>query len=78
MSARPPLPPFTRDTAVEKVRLAEDAWNSRDAAKVAPMIQQALATFPRSSERGPNEAGVHCARGEAPSKLGLVRSAAWQ
>ena len=35
MSARPPLPPFSRDTAVEKVRLAEDAWNSRDPAKVA-------------------------------------------
>lgn len=35
MSARPPLPPFTRDTAVEKVQLAEDAWNSRDPAKVA-------------------------------------------
>jgi nuclear transport factor 2 (NTF2) superfamily protein len=27
---RPPLPPFTRETAVQKVRLAEDAWNSRD------------------------------------------------
>ncbi len=35
MSARPPLPPFSRDTAVEKVRLAEDAWNSRDPATVA-------------------------------------------
>ena len=33
--SRPPLPPFTRETAVEKVRLAEDGWNSRDAAKVA-------------------------------------------
>ncbi|MFP5456628.1 MAG: DUF1348 family protein [Alphaproteobacteria bacterium] len=32
---RPPLPPFTRESAVEKVRLAEDGWNSRDAAKVA-------------------------------------------
>ncbi|WP_225774768.1 DUF1348 family protein [Pseudomonas sp. Marseille-Q5115] len=32
---RPPLPPFTRDTAILKVRLAEDGWNSRDAAKVA-------------------------------------------
>ncbi|WP_107495114.1 nuclear transport factor 2 family protein [Thalassobius sp. I31.1] len=31
---RPPLPPFTRETAAEKVRLAEDGWNSRDAAKV--------------------------------------------
>jgi len=28
--ARPPLPPFTLETAVQKVRLAEDAWNSRD------------------------------------------------
>lgn len=32
---RPPLPPFTHATAVRKVRLAEDAWNSRDAEKVA-------------------------------------------
>ncbi|WP_130835610.1 nuclear transport factor 2 family protein [Erwinia mediterraneensis] len=32
---RAPLPPFSRDTAIEKVRLAEDGWNSRDAAKVA-------------------------------------------
>jgi len=32
---RPPLPPFTRETAAEKVRLAEDGWNGRDADKVA-------------------------------------------
>lgn len=32
---RPPLPPFTRETAAEKVRLAEDGWNTRDAAKVS-------------------------------------------
>ena len=32
---RPPLPPFTLETAIEKVRLAEDGWNSRDSAKVA-------------------------------------------
>ncbi len=32
---RPPLPPFSDDTAREKVRLAEDAWNSRDPARVA-------------------------------------------
>ena len=35
MSTRPPLPPFTRETAVEKVRLAENGWNTRDAEKVA-------------------------------------------
>ncbi len=32
---KPPLPPFTFETATEKVRLAEDGWNSRDPAKVA-------------------------------------------
>lgn len=32
---RPPLPPFTEASAIEKVRLAEDAWNSRNPAKVA-------------------------------------------
>ncbi|MFJ3051169.1 DUF1348 family protein [Pseudomonas nitroreducens] len=33
--ARPPLPPFTRETAIEKVRLAEDGWNSRDPHRVS-------------------------------------------
>ena len=33
--SRPPLPPFTDTTAADKARLAEDAWNSRDAARVA-------------------------------------------
>src|SRR5687768_234620 len=32
---RPPLPPFTAETAALKARLAEDAWNSRDPARVA-------------------------------------------
>lgn len=32
---RPPTPPFTHETAVEKVRLAEDGWNSRNAEKVS-------------------------------------------
>ena len=35
MNTRPPLPPFTRESAIEKVRLAEDGWNSRDPAKIA-------------------------------------------
>jgi uncharacterized protein len=33
--ARPPFPPFTRETATQKVRMAEDAWNTRDPARVA-------------------------------------------
>jgi len=32
---RPPLPPFTRETAIQKVRMAEDAWNTCDPARVA-------------------------------------------
>jgi nuclear transport factor 2 (NTF2) superfamily protein len=43
--SRPPYPPFTEETAIEKVRLAEDGWNSRDPAKVA------LAYTPHSSWR---------------------------
>ncbi len=35
MAIRPPLPPFTRETAIEKVRLAENGWNTRDPEKVA-------------------------------------------
>jgi hypothetical protein len=35
MSPRPPLPPYTPDTAAQKARLAEDAWNSRDPERVA-------------------------------------------
>ena len=33
--SRPPLPPFTAETAAQKARMAEDAWNTRDPARVA-------------------------------------------
>ena len=33
--SRPPFPPFTEETARQKVRMAEDAWNSRDAERVS-------------------------------------------
>jgi nuclear transport factor 2 (NTF2) superfamily protein len=42
---RPPLPPFTAEAASEKARLAEDAWNSRDPARVS------LAYTPQSQSR---------------------------
>lgn len=35
METRPPLPPFTEETAIQKIRMAEDGWNSRDPEKVA-------------------------------------------
>jgi hypothetical protein len=34
METKPPLPPFTQETATQKVRMAEDAWNTRDPARV--------------------------------------------
>ena len=33
-NSRPPLPPFTRETAIQKVRAAEDAWNTREPGRV--------------------------------------------
>jgi nuclear transport factor 2 (NTF2) superfamily protein len=33
--SRPPLPPFTRESAIDKVRLAENAWNTRDPERVS-------------------------------------------
>jgi nuclear transport factor 2 (NTF2) superfamily protein len=35
MPDRPPLPPFSRETAMQKVRMAEDGWNSRDPVRVS-------------------------------------------
>ena len=35
MTTRPPVPPFTFETATQKVRLAEDSWNSRDPGRVS-------------------------------------------
>jgi nuclear transport factor 2 (NTF2) superfamily protein len=46
---RPPLPPFTRDTAIQKVRIAEDAWNSQDPVRVS------LAYTPNSTWRNRSE-----------------------
>lgn len=34
-NSRPPVPPFTRETAIQKVRMAEDGWNSRNPERVA-------------------------------------------
>jgi nuclear transport factor 2 (NTF2) superfamily protein len=35
MNDKPPVPPFTRETAIQKVRMAEDAWNSKDPERVS-------------------------------------------
>ena len=38
--ARPPLPPFTQETAIQKVRMAEDGWNSRDPERVSKVYTE--------------------------------------
>ena len=35
METKPPIPPFSRETAILKIRMAEDAWNTRDPEKVS-------------------------------------------
>ena len=40
MEARPPLPPFTIESAAQKVRMAEDAWNSRDPGRVVQVYTE--------------------------------------
>lgn len=40
METKPPLPPFTPETAAQKVRMAEDAWNSRDPARVVQVYTE--------------------------------------
>lgn len=37
---RPPVPPFTRETAIQKIRMAEDSWNSRDPQRVATVYTE--------------------------------------
>ena len=56
METKPPLPPFTEATAIEKVRMAEDAWNTRDPDQVALVYTEDTlwrnrAEFPRGREQ---------------------------
>lgn len=56
---RPPLPPFSLEDAVKKVRMAEDAWNTRDPGKVALAYTpdsewRNRAEFLRGRDAGPN------------------------
>jgi nuclear transport factor 2 (NTF2) superfamily protein len=51
--SRPPFPPFTRETAAQKARMAEDAWNSRDPVKVSlAYTEDSTGAIAASSFRG--------------------------
>lgn len=56
MEQKLPLPPFTKETAIQKIRMAEDAWNTRDPEKVALVytedtIWRNRAEFPQGREQ---------------------------
>ena len=55
METRPPFPPFTRETALQKVRMAEDSWNSRDPHRVS--LAYTLATRWRNRAEFPSGRG---------------------
>ena len=55
IEVRPPIPPFTKESAIQKVRMAEDGWNSRDPKRVSMVYTQDSqwrnrAEFPRGRE----------------------------
>ena len=56
VEVRPPVPPFTRETAIQKVRMAEDGWNSRDPQRVSMVYTpdsqwRNRAEFPKGREQ---------------------------
>ena len=55
METKPPLPPFTPDTARQKVRMAEDAWNTRDPDRVVLAGMRS----PQASLRATQVAAMH-------------------
>src|ERR1700745_2625901 len=67
----PPVPPFTRESAIQKVRLAEDGWNSRDPAKVA--LAYAIDSRWRNRSEFINGQRVRL-RESSPEKAGIGRS----
>src|SRR5437763_1920104 len=62
-------PPFTEETAIRKVRMAEDAWNTRDPGRVAPARAEIVGAPLRADHLGPWRLdavhNVDCARGLA-------------
>ena len=62
MSPRPPLPPFTEQTARQKVQAAEDAWNTRDPERVAvPTARIRCGGTGTSSSAGARRSSRSCA-----------------
>jgi nuclear transport factor 2 (NTF2) superfamily protein len=71
--ARPPLPPFTEATAIQKVRMAEDAWNTHDPERVAGAYTEdsAVGAIAPSSFRDARRSSHSCgANGHANSTTG--------
>ena len=68
---RPPVPPFDRGAAMKKVRLAEDAWNSRDPEKVAGAYTIGSVWRNRSEFLSGREAIIQFSQAEVDTGIGL-------
>jgi hypothetical protein len=68
---RPPLPPFDRDSAAQKVQAAEDAWNTRDPERVASAYTRDSLWQPRLFHCG-HDAIVEFLRGKRERELDYV------
>ena len=58
MTARPPVPPFTEDTARQKVRAAEDAWNERNSGQGGARLYNGQPGGPTARYGGLTQKGV--------------------
>ena len=78
MSVRPPLPPFDRDSAAQKVQAAEDAWNTRDPERVASAYTRDSLWRNRDLFIAGHEAIVEFLRGKWERELDYVlRKSLW-
>jgi len=77
VNPRPPLPPFTEETARQKVQAAEDAWNSRDPERVSSRTRRDLppALSPAPASR---KAGRTPQRGDRQVQPGVEERLRWR
>jgi nuclear transport factor 2 (NTF2) superfamily protein len=66
MESKPPVPPFTPETAAQKVRMAEDAWNTRDPDRVV-LVYTEDTRWRNRSEFPVGRASSWCASGRRNS-----------
>ena len=80
MTDRPPLPPFSRQTAAQKVQAAEDAWNTRDPERVSLAYTEDSIWRNRDTIESGSRRSVRCGRpraGAVASRGAARRASSW-